>query len=112
VHRQLKIQPDGKPKLFIDPSCANTIRQFQALRAKEVKEDKNAKGSSKGAKEGQHDYDDHCPDAVRYFHSWFFVLGRGASLSDVYPSGELQSEAETFFTLNTGITLDSKIGYG
>lgn len=111
VRRQLKLQSDGTPKLYIDRSCTETIRQLAQLRQKEVKEDKNAKGSSRGAKEGQHDYDDHGPDALRYFHTWYFVLGRGASLSDVYPSGEVQSEAETFFTLRTGVTLDTHIGY-
>jgi len=111
VRRALKLQPNGKPKLYIAKSCTNTIRQLQQLRQKEVKEDKNAKSSSKGAKEGQHDYDDHCPDALRYFFVWYFILGRGASLSDVYPSGEVQSEAETFFTLKTGVTLDTHIGY-
>lgn len=111
VRRQLKLQSDGTPKFFIDPSCTETIRQMSSLRQKEVKEDKNAKGSSKGAKEGQHDYDDHGPDAIRYFHTWYFVLGRGASLSDVYPSGEVQSEADSFFTLKTGVTLDTRIGY-
>lgn len=111
IRRHLKLQPDGRPKLYIGRNCPNTIRQMQQLRQKEVKEDKNAKGSSKGAKEGQHDYDDHCPDALRYFFSWYFVLSRGAHLSDVYPSGELQSEAETFFTLKTGVTLDTHVGY-
>jgi hypothetical protein len=112
VRRQLKLQDDGKPKLYIDPSCKELIRQIQGLRQKEVREDKNAKSSARGAKEGQHDYDDHGPDALRYFCSWYFVLGRGASLSDLYPSGQIGTEAETFFVLNTEITLDSHIGYG
>jgi len=111
VRRQLKLQPDGKPKLFIDRSCTELIRQMQGLRAREHKEEKNAKGIGRGAKEGQHDYDDHGPDALRYFHSWYFVLGRGASFSDIYSPGDAQSEAETFFTLNTGVTLDTHIGY-
>lgn len=111
VRRQIKVQPDGKPKFFVGSDCIETIRQMQGLHNKEIKEDKNAKGSSKMAKEGQHDYDDHCPDAIRYFHNMYFVLGRGTSLSDVYPSGKSQTEAETFFTLTTGVTLDSQIGY-
>ena len=105
IRRHLKLQPDGNPKLFIDPSCIHLIRQMQALRAKEAKEGHNAK-------EGQHDYDDHGPDALRYFFSEFFVLGAGSSLGDIYDRAYFGSEAETFFTQHTQITLDDRIGYG
>jgi hypothetical protein len=111
VRRQLKIQPDGRPKLFVDPSCVELKRQMQGLRQKEVKEDKNAKSSAMGAKEGQHDYDDHGPDALRYFHNMYFVLGYSASLSDVYPPDNVRSEAESVFTLLSGIKLDTHVGY-
>jgi len=77
VKRNLKLQPDGTPRLYVDRSCTNTIREFQTLRAKE------ASGYEKNPKEGQHDYDDHCMDALRYFHNHYFVLGAGQTLSDL-----------------------------
>jgi hypothetical protein len=104
VKRKLKIQPNGKPQMFFDPSCYQTIRQMQALRHREIKEGHNAR-------EGQVDYDDHGPDALRYFISEFFVLGAGMSLSDIYDQPHLGSEAETFFRLHSSITLDTPVGY-
>lgn len=65
-------------KLFIHHHCINLIRELHALRAK------NPPTDSRNPKEGQHDYDDHACDALRYFFSEYFVLGAGASLEDVY----------------------------
>jgi hypothetical protein len=104
VKRKLKIQPNGLPQLFIDRSCINLIRQMQALRHKVSKTGHNAK-------EGQVDFDDHGPDALRYFIGEFFVLGAGMSLSDVYDTSLLGSEAETFFTLRRGLSLDTQVGH-
>ena len=105
IKRWLKITTDGKPKLFIDKSCTELIRQMEQLRTPSEKEDKNVK-------EGQHDYDDHGPDALRYFFNEFFVLGMGSSLSDVY-SGR-HAEADSFFQYHSNIILDgsSNIPYG
>lgn len=94
VRRWIRIQSDGNPKLFIDPSCINLIRQMEQLHAVEGKETTNVK-------EGQHKHDDHGPDALRYFFSQFFYLGAGSSLSDVYDSTHGRTEAETFFQQNT-----------
>jgi hypothetical protein len=104
VKRKLKIQPDGRPQLFIDRRCHELIRQMLALRFKETKEGKNAK-------EGQHDYDDHGPDALRYLIYYLFVLGAGSSLSDIYDSASLGSESETFFTSKRHITIDKPVGF-
>ncbi len=104
VKRALKLKPDGSAGMYIDPSCVELIRQMQNLRRNEPKEDRNAK-------EGQHDYDDHGPDALRYFCSEYFVLGAGASLSDIYPSGYRGSEAETFFQDYGGLVLDDRIEF-
>lgn len=91
VKRHLKVQDDGFPKLFIDPSCEDLIRQMQNLRMAETKEGKNPK-------EGQHDYDDHGPDALRYFFNERFVLaGNRRGLVDMYGEDYKGSEAETFF---------------
>jgi hypothetical protein len=89
VRRWIKPQTDGRPKLFIDRSCADLIRQMEQLHAPEEKEGVNPK-------EGQHKHDDHGPDALRYFFAQYFGLGYGSSLSDVYPPGQ-RSEAATFF---------------
>jgi hypothetical protein len=107
IKRWLKLQPNGDAKLFIDASCTNLIRQMGQLRVKTTKEGHNSK-------EGQHDYDDHGPDALRYFFTEFFVLGMGASLSDVYDAAYRGSESESFFKLNSGFTideLDKALGY-
>ena len=89
VKRLLKIQSTGLPRLFIDPSCTDLIRQMDQLHRPDPKEDKNAL-------EGQHKHDDHGPDAIRYGIGQYFENGAGSSLSDIYSPGA-QSESETFF---------------
>jgi hypothetical protein len=56
------------------------------------------------AKQTQHDYDDHGPDALRYFFNEYFVLGRNESLADLYTGVRNGTEADTFFKLNSGIS--------
>jgi hypothetical protein len=80
IKSRLKVQPDGKPKLFIDPSCKNLIRELQTLRMAGT----TRAGAEKNPREIQHQYDDHCCDALRYFASEFFVLGAGSSLLSAY----------------------------
>jgi hypothetical protein len=96
---------EGPPKFFVDPSCKHLIRQMSQLRRKEGKDGHNEKV-------GQHDYDDHGPDTIRYFFSQYFVLGRNIGLDSVY-SGTMQgSEAESFFTYTSGIKAEESISYG
>lgn len=97
VKRAFAVRPDNTPGLIIHPSCRELIRQLKNLRAKQHKEGVNAK-------EGQHDYDDHGPDALRYFFSEYFVLGAGESLSDFY-GNPVGSEANTFFKYEGNITM-------
>jgi hypothetical protein len=96
---------EGPPKLFIDPSCTHLIRQMSQLRKKEVKEGHNERA-------GQHDYDDHGCDALRYFFNHYFVLGHSMSLESVYTGDYRKSEAAGFFTYSSGIRMDDSIGYG
>lgn len=104
VDRWMKLQPDGKPKFYIDRKCPHLIRQIGELQTPPIKEGKNSK-------DGQKDYDDHGPDAVRYFFSNWAVLAAMVNLEDAYTDGYQGSEAEGFFTSTTGLTLDEPIGY-
>jgi len=91
VSRMLvKQEATGQPKLFIDPSCTDLIRQMEQLHAVEEKENKNSM-------EGQYKHDDHGPDALRYGIGQYLHSGAGSSLSDIYAPGRHQNEAQTFF---------------
>lgn len=96
VKRWLKLQPNGKPKLYIDPSCVELIRQLERL-------EYEPSSSGRNPREQQHKYDDHGPDALRYFMSQHFYLGGGSSLADIYSGNARQSEAATFFQNNSPI---------
>ena len=72
-------QAEGLPKLFIDPSCTNLIRQMTTLRCIE-----EARSGKLDPKQGQVKKDDHGPDALRYALSCIFVLGYGGSLRAAY----------------------------
>ena len=95
VRRALKTRADGLPGLMVHPRCTELIRQLKILRYAESKEGHNSKLS-------QHDYDDHGPDALRYFFNEYFVLGRNDSLADLYDGHRNRTEADTFFTLYGG----------
>lgn len=97
VKAHMKVQPDGSTKLFIDSSCEHLLRQLERLHYKRVKPEQNAK-------EEQHDFDDHGPDALRYFFNHMFVLGQGPRLSDIYSQRQSRSEAYSFFRQHTPIT--------
>ena len=103
VKRHLALQDDGRPKLFIDKSCTELIRQMEGLRANDA-----PRTGEKNPKEGQHDYDDHGPDALRYFFSEYFVRGANAHLDDAYNGGYMGSESETFFKLNSSFSLGDR----
>ncbi len=94
VKRNMRIQPDGMPKLFIHPRCVNTIKEIESLQVRK------APTEIKNAMEGQRDKDDHTADTLRYFFSEYFVLGAGGSLGDVYSKG--QTESDSFFKLGSG----------
>jgi hypothetical protein len=104
VDRWMKPQNDGKPKLFVDRSCVELRRQLDNLQTPEGKEGKNAR-------EGQKDYDDHGPDALRYFFNEWEVLGANVSLEDAYSGNYGDSGASGFTTLGTPTRLDRPIGY-
>jgi len=99
IRRHLKVREDGLPGLFIHPRCTELTRQIKTLRYAESREGHNAKQT-------EHDYDNHCTDALRYFFNEYFILGRNESLSDLYSGIGNRTEADTFFTYTSAITLD------
>lgn len=103
IKRWLKPQ-SGAPKLFIHPSCTHLIRQLKQLRSKDTKEDKNERA-------GQHDYDDHGPDALRYFFNHFLVLGQGITLESVYSNEYAKTEAAGFFQYSSGLSMTDRVGF-
>ena len=103
VKRNMKLQGDGKPKLFIDRSCIKLISQLEQLRFADAVEGKNSR-------EKQHDYNDHGPDALRYFFSEYFVLRPFGSLADVY-GGRAHTEAATFFQNHTTVKNEEIISF-
>lgn len=58
------------PKLFIDPSCKNTIREFNDYRYPETKEEANRSESELPLKK-----DDHTPEALGRFYKGYFGTG-------------------------------------
>lgn len=59
VASQLEIQKDDRPRLFVDPSCVNTIMEFENYRYPESKEEKPVQ-------ENPLKIHDHAMDALRY----------------------------------------------
>lgn len=111
IKRLLKLNAEGSPKLFVDPSCSNLIRQMQQLHVKQPSRNQNtdlAEMSAGGNNNIQHKVDDHAADALRYFIGPYFVLGAGSHLSDVYGQGWLKSESNDFFTLHNSFTLGTE----
>lgn len=61
VQDRLKIQGDGLPRLTVDPSCVNTINEFESYQWKPEKDEP--------VKEN-----DHAMDAIRYFNDGFVPI--------------------------------------
>lgn len=65
------------PFLTVDPSCTNTIREFNNYRAPETRSEINTR-------EAAQRFDDHALDALRYGMMHVLKLGALGSLADVY----------------------------
>lgn len=74
--------PQQEPWLYIDPSCHNTIREYNNYRAPEVRSEVNTREAAKK-------HDDHALDAIRYGLMHLFRLGCRSHLSDVYTVEDL-----------------------
>jgi len=102
VKAWLRIQPDGKPKIFFDRSLTDTIRQVEHLQSPPVREEHNAK-------EGQREFDDHGADAVRYFFNEYFLMGyERDSLRDVYRQ---RPSVEGIFQYDSLLELGAQSGF-
>lgn len=71
VKQWLKLDGDNKPKLFVDRSCRNLIKEFNTYRLQEQTELMNTKVDPKEAPRKK---DDHALDALRYFIGGHFGL--------------------------------------
>jgi len=87
--------PIEQPWLYIDPSCRNTIREFNNYRAPSA-----AGRVLRNVREDAQKYDDHALDAIRYAFMMLFKLGAGHKLSEIYTADELQSAAANAFGSN------------
>lgn len=91
--------PIEEPKLFIDHSCVNTIREFGNYRAKSATVGRNPSSP----REAPQNIDDHALDAIRYGLVHIFELGARHHLTEVAEaSSPLLSNSqveETFFQL-------------
>lgn len=83
-------RPVEEPHLFVDPSCENTIREYNTYRTRESKTDMTESNTAGAAfKVG-----DDCMDAIRYGLMHVFKLGVTGHLYDVLsPSALLVPES-------------------
>lgn len=81
--------PKQEPWLFVDPSCINTIREFNNYRAAESRPEVNPREAAKR-------HDDHALDALRYGLMHLFRLGCASKLSDVYSASDFADTKEVF----------------
>jgi phage terminase large subunit len=85
------------PKLFVDHSCTNTIREFNNYRAPST-----VGRVLRNPREDAQKYDDHALDAIRYALMHIFKLGARHRLSEVYTMSDFAthtSEASAFSEL-------------
>ena len=79
-------EPTFEPKLFIHPSCVNTIKEFM-----NYKMAKAPRTGTTDAKEGPEKKDDHSMDALRYGLMHLFELGAKYHLEDVMESSGVEA---------------------
>jgi hypothetical protein len=95
VKRFLKAYPTGlydsygepilRPKLFVDYSCTDFIREINNYKSKTAPKGKNVPELPSGV-------DDHCMDAIRYGLMHLFKLGAQYHLSDVAQANGLDED--------------------
>jgi hypothetical protein len=108
--------PEIVPKLFVDPSCVNVIREFNGYRAEDNDRSNLRESSSTSAALKR---DDHCMDAIRYGLVHIYKLGATYSLRDILVStssdagqmarGLVDPSGDTFF--RDQVTLTSSMEF-
>jgi hypothetical protein len=90
--------PIEVPKLFVDYSCVNMIKEFNNYRAKEPP--RNTRNKSSGRDSAQ-DFDNHTLDALRYGLMHLYKLGASSHLIDTMPElTGYSTQAGTLFKSN------------
>ena len=87
--------PLEEPKLFIDHSCENTIREFNNYRSAKSPSTPTAATSDKNA---ALKVDDHALDALRYGLMHLYELGAQHHLSDTMSLADVRTDSQPFFT--------------
>lgn len=94
--------PKMAPLLHIDPSCRNTIREFNNYRA--VDTTKSSGPAESGARGAAQKQDDHALDALRYGLMHQFTLGVDHHLIEMYSRSDLETTGtgtdQGYFTTN------------
>jgi hypothetical protein len=93
--------PLERTQLEIDPSCVNTIREFNNYRAPD-----NGRGD-RNIREDARKFDDHALDAIRYAMMHIFKLGATTSLSELYDIDELRKNNDAYFEMASSSFFDS-----
>jgi hypothetical protein len=82
--------PLKRPKLFVDHSCKNLIREFNNYRAPDTRPEVNVREQAKK-------HDDHALDALRYGLMHIVKLGCNSRLTDLYQGiSDFEPSVETF----------------
>lgn len=90
------------PMLYVDPSCRNTIREFNNYKA--VDTSKGNVPNEAGARGAAQKQDDHALDALRYGLVHLFELGVNHHLVELYSPSDLSSGligSRGYFTTDT-----------
>jgi hypothetical protein len=69
--------PLQKPRMYIDHSCTNLIREFNNYRAPDTRPETNVRERAKA-------HDDHALDALRYGLMHIYKLGCNSHIGDIY----------------------------
>lgn len=113
IKRMLKPKGDGLPRIYVDPSCTNLIRQMGQLHVKEATRAQKLDLQEYSMQGNiQHKVDDHAADALRYFIGPYFVNGAGARMEDIYGASYAGSESEDFLTVHRNISVSDSINMG
>jgi hypothetical protein len=87
--------PKKRPRLFVDHSCTNLIREFNNYRAPDTRPEQNVREQAKKN-------DDHALDALRYGLMHIYKLGCNSRLTDLYNGADLGVSKETFAPVGDG----------